>query len=63
METSIICGIQTELRWTVNKFLPYPSTERGGICPVLLQQGFNILASTLCNILKASLALRYIQKV
>ena len=53
----------TKVRWAVKTFHPYKSPGMDGIFSALLQQGLNLIASTLCALLRASIALGYIPMV
>jgi hypothetical protein len=48
------------LKWAVYSFQPYKSPGIDGIMPIMLQQGFELLARKLLVLLRASLALGYI---
>jgi hypothetical protein len=48
------------LEWTVFSFQPYKSPGIDGIMPIMLQQGFVLLAGKLLMLLRASLVLGYI---
>jgi len=50
----------SKFKWAVFSFQPYKSPGIDGIMPIMLQQGFPLLASKLLMILRASLALGYI---
>jgi hypothetical protein len=49
-----------KFKWTVFSFQPYKSTGMDGIMPIMLQQGFELLAGKLLVLLRAILALGYI---
>jgi hypothetical protein len=49
-----------KLKWAVFSFQPYKSPGIDGIMPIMLQQGFELLAGKLMMLLRASLALGYI---
>jgi len=49
-----------KLKWAVFSFQPYKSPGMDGIMPIMLQQGFELLAGKLLMLLRASLALGYI---
>jgi hypothetical protein len=49
-----------KLKWTVFSFHPYKSPGIDGIMPIMLQQGFELLAGNLLMLLRTSLALGYI---
>jgi hypothetical protein len=49
-----------KLKWAVFSFQPYKSPGSDRIMPVMLQQGFELLAGKLLMLLRASLALGYI---
>jgi hypothetical protein len=49
-----------KLKWAVFSFQPYKSPGIDGIMPIMLLQGFELLAGKLLMLLRASLALRYI---
>jgi hypothetical protein len=49
-----------KLKWAVFSFQPYKSPGTDGITPIMLQQGFELLAGKLLMLLRASLALGYI---
>jgi len=49
-----------KLKWAVFSFQPYKSPGIDGIMAIMLQQGFELLASKLLLLLRASLALGYI---
>jgi hypothetical protein len=49
-----------KLKWVVFSFQPYKSPGIDGIMPIMLQQGFELLAGKLLTLLRASLALGYI---
>jgi len=49
-----------KLKWAVFSFQPYKSPGIDGILPIMLQQGFELLASKLLLLLRANLALGYI---
>lgn len=50
----------TRLEWAINSFEPYKSPGVDGIFPALLKQGMSKLATPLCALLRASLALGYV---
>jgi hypothetical protein len=45
-----------KLKWAVFSFEPYKSPGIDGIMPIMLQQGFKLLANKLLLLLRASLA-------
>jgi hypothetical protein len=49
-----------KMKWAVFSFQPYKPPGIDGIMPIMLQQGFELLASKLLMLLRASLALGYI---
>jgi hypothetical protein len=49
-----------KLKWAVFSFQPYKSPGIDGIMPIMLQQGFVLLAEKLFMLLRASLCLGYI---
>jgi hypothetical protein len=49
-----------KLKWAIFSFQPYKYPGMDGIMPVMLQQGFELLAGKLLMLLRASLALGYI---
>jgi hypothetical protein len=49
-----------KLKWAVLSFQPYKSPGIDGITPIMLQQGFELLAGKRLMLLRASLALGYI---
>ena len=49
-----------KLKWAVFSFQPYKSPGMDGIIPIMLQQGFELLAGKLLMLLRASLAIGYI---
>jgi hypothetical protein len=49
-----------KLKWAFFSFQPYKSPGIDGIMPIMLQQGFDLLAGKLLMILRPSLALEYI---
>jgi len=49
-----------KLKWTVFSFLSYKSKGMDGIMPIMLQQGFELLAGKLLMSLRANLALGHI---
>ena len=49
-----------KLKWAIFSFQPYKSPGIDGIMPIMLQQGFELLAGKLLMLLRASLALGYI---
>jgi hypothetical protein len=49
-----------KLKWAVFSFQPYKSPGINGIMPIMLQQGFELLAGKFLVLLRASLALGYI---
>ena len=49
-----------KFKWAVFSFQPYKSPGIDGIMPIMLQQGFELLAGKLLMLLRASLALGYI---
>jgi hypothetical protein len=49
-----------KLKWAVFSFQPYKSPGINGIMPIMLQQGFELLAGKLLMLLRASVALGYI---
>jgi hypothetical protein len=49
-----------KLKWAVFVFQPYKSPGINGIMPIMLQQGFELLAGKLLMLRRASLALGYI---
>jgi len=49
-----------KLKWAVFSFQPYKSPGMDGMMPIMLQQGFEMLAGKLLMLLRASLALGYI---
>ena len=49
-----------KLKWAHFSFQPYKSLGMDGIMPIMLQQGFEMLAGKLLMLLRASLALSYI---
>jgi hypothetical protein len=49
-----------KLKWAVFSFQPYKSPGTDRIMPIILQQGFQLLAAKLLMLLRASLALGYI---
>jgi hypothetical protein len=48
------------LKWAVFSFQPYKFSGIDGIIPIMLQQGFELLAGKRLMLLSASLALGYI---
>jgi len=46
-----------KLKWAVSSFRPYKSPGIDGIMPIMIQQGFQLLAGKLLLLLRASLAL------
>ena len=54
---------QSKIRWAINSFEPYKSPGNDGIWPIMLQQGIDLLATKLCTLYRASLALGYIPKI
>lgn len=50
----------TKIVWAVKSFKPYKSAGPDGIQPIMLQQGIEELASPLCTLFRASLALSYV---
>ena len=49
-----------KLKWALFSFQPYKSPGMDGTMPIMLQQGFELLAGKLLMLLRASLALGYI---
>jgi hypothetical protein len=49
-----------KLKWATFSFQPYKSPGMDGKMPIMLQQGFELLAGKLLMLLQASLALGYI---
>jgi len=49
-----------KLKWALFSFQPYKSPGIDGIMPIMLQQGFEVLAGKLLMLLRASLLLGYI---
>ena len=49
-----------KLKWALFSFQPYKSPGMDGIMPIMLKQGFELLAGKLLMLLQASLALCYI---
>jgi hypothetical protein len=49
-----------KLKWAIFSFQPYKSSGIDGIMPIILQQGFELLAGKLLVLLRAGLALGYI---
>jgi hypothetical protein len=49
-----------KLKWDVFSFQPYKSPGMDGIMPIMLQQGFELLAGKFLMLLRANLALGYI---
>jgi hypothetical protein len=49
-----------KLKWAVFSFQPYKSPGMDGIMPIMLQQGFELLAGKCLKLLRASLAIGYI---
>lgn len=54
---------QTKIKWAIKSFKPFKSPGRDGIFPALLQQGNDMLASPLCTLLRASLAIGYLPDI
>jgi len=52
--------LNDKLKWAVFSFQPYKSPGIDRIMPIMLQQGFELLAGKLLMLLRASLALGYI---
>ena len=48
-----------KLKWAVFSFQPYKSPGMDGMMPIMLQQGFEMLAGKLLMLLRASLAVGY----
>jgi hypothetical protein len=48
-----------KFKWALFSFQPYKSPSIDGIMPIMLQQGFELLAGKLMMLLRASLALGY----
>ena len=54
---------EERVRWAINSMAPYKSAGEDGVFPALLQKGINHLATPICALYRASLALRYTTKV
>jgi hypothetical protein len=52
-----------KLKWAAFSFQPYKSPGIDGIMPIMLQQGFELLAGKLMMLLRASLASSYIPEL